>query len=225
MIFDSRIEKHRKKSVNDAFEVILEKGNKTQRFIAREILESEMLLQVLPVSEVRASGITGIINPQKTNQRIKTERLNLREAFGELYIAIAEETINDGGQRGCEGTLIHESRHAYDFARTIESFSLADENDFKVFNPTLYELEWEAHKTSGDYMIRIGLDEYLEEGLDLMILSKTDGVCKVCDDGIKQRLRESYKLEEAKYQGATAAEILQIQPRKKPFSFKNFLGL
>ena len=213
MRFKSGVSEKYRKSVNDAFAVIIEKGSEMQRYIAEEILASEMLLNVAPVSEIKASGITGIINSWKTNYRIDSERLSLREALGEVYIAIAEETIDLGGQRGCEGTLVHEGRHAYDFAQTIASFSDADVNPLSVFNPSLYELEWEAHKTSGDYMIRIGLDEYLNEGIELMILKNENGVCEVCTDGIKRRLSENYRLDAVKSPGVTAAELLGLNPK------------
>lgn len=213
MKFKSSVAQKYRQSVEDAFAVILEKGNEMQRFIAKEILASEMLMNVAPVSEINASGITGLINSWKTNSRIDSERLNLREALGEVYIAIAEETIDLGGQRGCEGTLIHEGRHAYDFAQTISSFSEADVNPLSIFNPTLYELEWEAHKTSGDYMIRIGQEEYLNEGLELMILKNENGVCEVCDDGINRRLHENYHLDLENNPGKTAAKLLRLNEK------------
>ena len=119
-----------------------------------------MLIRVRPVSETNASGSTGLIHRHSTNERIEEESLGLREAFGEIYIAIAEETIDTGGQRGCEGTFVHEGRHAYDFARTVSSFSDADVNPLSVVDPTLYELELEAHKIAGDYMTRTALEAF-----------------------------------------------------------------
>ncbi len=160
MKFDKGIEKKYRKSVEDAFDTILAHGTSLQKEIATHIVKSKMLVQVKPVSEINASGITGLIDPDETNERIADGRLGLREALGEVYIAIAEETIDTGGQRGCEGTFVHEGRHAYDFARTIESFSNADVNPLSLFDPTLYELELEAHKISGDYMLCINKDEY-----------------------------------------------------------------
>lgn len=224
MRFESDIAPKYKKSVEDAFAVILEKGNKTQRFIAKEILASEMLLQILPVSQVNASGVTGVVNSRQTNKRIHSKRLSLREAFGEVFITIAEETIDTGGQRGCEGTLVHEGRHAYDFARVIESFSHADEDGTQVFNPTLYELEWEAHKTSGDYMIRIGREEYLDEGIQLLILKNENGICEVCGDGIRRRLQENYNLNQNEKRGASAGKMLGLKPHRREFSFSRFFG-
>jgi len=209
--FDNGIKSQYRKSVEDAFDAIIANGNDFHREMIGEILESEMLIRVGPVSEVKASGITGVINPVMTNLRMVTERMNLRDALGEIYIAIAEETIDTGGQRGCEGTFVHEGRHAYDFARTIESLSNADVNPLSVFNPTLYELELEAHRTAGDYMLAIDKQEYLDEGLQLMILcTAEEGRCEVSDDGIKRRLNESYGLDLQGNPGALASQMMGL---------------
>jgi len=211
MKFDKGIEKKYRKSVEDAIAAIIENGNDFHKHMMNEILESDMLVRVRSVNEINASGITGIIDERRTNERMSDERLSLREALGEIYIAIANETIDTGGQRGCEGTFVHEGRHAYDFAQTIESLSNADVNPLSVFNPTLYELEWEAHKTAGDYMICIDRKEYLDEGLQLMILCQEGGKCAVSDDGIIRRLRESYGLELNGVQGRLASEMLGLR--------------
>jgi hypothetical protein len=215
MKFDTGIAKKYRKSIEDAFDTILEKGNDLQREIATHILKSKMLIRVKPVSEINASGITGLIDPATTNERIEDDRLNLREAFGEVYIAIAEETIDTGGQRGCEGTFIHEGRHAYDFARSIESFSNADVNPLSLFDPTLYELELEAHKISGDYMLCVNKDEYLEEGLGLMILGRDQPTepCYLSDEGIHKRLCDSYGLTPDANPGPLASQLLGLKMR------------
>ena len=213
MRFEKGIDKKYRRSVEDAFDAILEQGNDMHRHIANHILKSDMLVRVRPVSELNASGITGLIDPAETNEKIADERLGLREALGEVYIAIAEETIDTGGQRGCEGTFVHEGRHAYDFARTIESYSHADVNPLSIFDPTLYELELEAHKISGDYMLRVGRDEYIDEGLGLMILGRKTEIepCFVNDDGIHKRLCDSYGLTPDTYQGPRASELLGLR--------------
>ncbi|MBX7054336.1 MAG: hypothetical protein K1X36_05210 [Pyrinomonadaceae bacterium] len=211
MKFDKGIDKKYRKSIEDAIAAIIANGNDFHKHMMNEILESEMLVRVRSVNEINASGITGIIDERRTNDRMSDERISLREALGEIYIAIANETIDTGGQRGCEGTFVHEGRHAYDFAQTIESLSNADVNPLSVFNPTLYELEWEAHKTAGDYMICIDRKEYLDEGLQLMILCQEGGKCAVSDDGIVRRLRESYGLELNGDQGRLASEMLGLR--------------
>lgn len=211
MRFDDDIDEKYRKSVEDAFATILAKGNEFHRLMMNEILASDMLVRVQPVDEINASGITGLISTIKTNYRLATERLSLRDALGEIYIAIAEETIDTGGQRGCEGTFVHEGRHAYDFAQTLESLSNSDLNPIGIFNPTLYELEWEAHKTAGDYMLCVDKPEYTDEGLELMILCSAEGgICTVSDDGIKQRLKESYGLALDGNHGKTASQMMGI---------------
>ncbi|HEX9960746.1 MAG TPA: hypothetical protein VGB00_07435 [Pyrinomonadaceae bacterium] len=214
MKFDKGIAQKYRRSIEDAFETILNQGNEFHREMIRTIIESEMLVRVFPVGKVNASGITGLTNAFATRLKIQSERLNLREAFGEVFITIAEETIDTGGQRGCEGTFVHEGRHAFDFAQTISSFSDADVNPLSVFDPTLYELELEAHKTAGDYMLQINRDEYLREGLDLMILNRNDdGKFFVDDAGIKRRLRESYGLEENGNRGKSVSEMFGLRQR------------
>jgi hypothetical protein len=212
MKFDRGIDKKYRRSIEEAFATIIERGNDFHREMMNEIVESKMLIRCEPVKKINASGITGVINSIATNTRMLTERLSLREALGEIYIAIAEETIDTGGQRGCEGTFVHEGRHAYDFARTLESLSNADVNPLSVFNPTLYELEWNAHKTAGDYMLCIDKKEYLDEGVQLMILALgKKGECFVDDDGIRRRLRESYGLVIDGNQGALASEMMGLR--------------
>ncbi|MDM7922200.1 MAG: hypothetical protein QUS14_07845 [Pyrinomonadaceae bacterium] len=215
MRIDNKIANNYRKSVEQAFETIIERGTDEQRRVMKLILESEMEVRVRPVSKINASGITGLIDPGETNDKISDGRIGLLEALGEVYIAIAEETIDTGGQRGCEGTFVHEGRHAYDFARTIESFSTADVNPLSVFDPTLYELELEAHRTSGEYMLRIGADEYLLEGLQLMILGRTEesGACFVDHEGIHCRLRDSYGLTPDGNQGPLASQLLGLKQR------------
>ncbi len=211
MKFDKGIAPKYRQSVEDAFAAIMGNGNEHHKYMMNEIMESNMLIQVLPVSKINASGITGVLNSIKTNYKLATERMSLREAFAEIYIAIAEETIDTGGQRGCEGTFVHESQHAYDFAQTLESLSNADMNPIGIFNPTLYELELAAHKTAGDYMLCIDKQDYLDEGLQLMILCQEGGKCEVSDGGIMKRLHDSYGLDLNGNQGSLASEMMGIR--------------
>jgi len=200
------------KSVEDAFDTIITLGNDDHKKVISVIRNSDMLVQVQPVSVVKASGVTGVINPLKTTRRIGKGEMSLEDAFGEIYINIAQETIDTGGQRGCEGTFVHEGRHAYDFATMIQSYSEAAVNPLGIFDPTLYELELAAHKTAGDYMLCIDKPEYLDEGLQLMILGQaTDGTYFVKDDGIKRRLRESYGLTPDGNQGPLASQLVGLK--------------
>lgn len=211
MRFDGGIDRKYRKSVDDALKAIMEHGNEEHRQRTQLILDSKMLIQVKPVSEVKASGVTGVISPWRTRGKLD-EPMNLLEALGEVYICIAEETIDTGGPRGCEGTLVHEGRHAYDFAQMIVSLSEADMNPLNIFDPTLYELELAAHKTSGDYMLCVSRDEYISEGLDLGILGREEtGQCFVSDDGINLRLKTNYNVTSDGDQGRLASEIVGLR--------------
>jgi len=213
MKFDKGIDKKYRQSVEDALETILEKGNERHRQTVKLILDSQMIVCVHPVSKINASGITGVVSASRLNDRIESERMSLQDAFDELFITIAEETIDTGFQRGCEGTFAHENQHAFDFAQTIESFSNADINPLSIFNPTLYEMEWEAHLAAGEYAMQIGKDEYLEEGVTLMILGRNESGCFLDHDGIKRRLKESYGLELDGTMGSLASQMLGLKQR------------
>jgi len=214
MKFDKGIAKKYRQSIEDAFAVMVEKGNDSHREIATLILDSNMLIRVKPVSKVKASGVTGLIDAGDTNDLIQDEWISLREALDEIYIVIAEETIDTGGQRGCEGTFVHEGRHAYDFAQTIASFSDAEVNPLSLYDPTLYELEWEAHKTAGEYMLCIARDEYIEEGIQLLILGReAERGCFLNEEGIRSRLRDNYSLTLDANPGPRASELLGLRQK------------
>ena len=211
MKIENRIAKKYRHSVENALATILETGDADHLEYMRAIVESDLLIRVRPVSQVHASGITGLINAVKTNYRLATERLDLKDALAEIHITIAEETIDTGGQRGCEGTLVHEGRHAYDFAQVLESRSNADMNPIGLYDPTLYELEWNAHKAAGEYMVRRKAQEFIDEGVELMILGLgDDGECFVNEDGIRERLSASYNLTFDVRPGPTATRLLGI---------------
>lgn len=212
MWFNDQVTTELKSAIDDAFDSIVEKGNEHHRRIVNAIRSSNMLFNASPVSVVNASGITGIIDADSTNEKIADERLGAEEALGEVFITFATETLES--RRGTEGTLVHEMQHAYDFALTIASFSNADINPLSIFDPTLYELELAAHRTSGEWMLRVGSDEYVSEGVDLMILGRNgDQPCFLDDDGIHKRLCDSYGLTPDGNQGPRASEMMGIKLR------------
>jgi hypothetical protein len=211
MKFERGIAAKYRKSIDDAFDKILTVGSEEHREYMSKILASNMRVRVEPVREINASGITGLISSVKTNYRLATNRLDAEDALGEIHITIAEETIDAGGQRGCEGTFVHEGRHAYDFALALESISNADMNPIGIYDPSLYELEWNAHKAAADYMVRRAEQEFIDEGVDLMILALgTNGSCFVNEDGIRRRLNESYGLNVDVNPGPSASRMMGI---------------
>lgn len=210
MKFEKSIGKKYRESIDNAFATILDKGDDQHKRVMQAILDSEMMVQVGPVERRNASGQTFLLNPVVTNAKLLTSRLSLGDGLHEVCIFIAEETIDTGGQRGCEGTFVHEGQHAYDFANAISTYSNRDVNPIGVLDPTLYELEWAAHQTAGRYMLRINKQEYLDEGMDLMILGRKDGTYFVDDDGIRRRLNDSYGLQENGNTGPTAFQMMGI---------------
>jgi hypothetical protein len=62
-------------------------------------------------------------------------------------------------------------------------------------------------------MLKINRDEYLQEGLDLMILGKNENGFYLNHEGIRRRLRESYGLDENGNQGKLASEMLGLTQR------------
>ncbi len=212
MWFNDQVTTELKSIIDDAFDSIVEKGNAEHRRIVNAIRGSNMLINASPVSVVNASGITGIIDADSTSQKIAEGRMGIQEALGEVFITFATETL--GSRRGTEGTLVHEMQHAYDFARTIASYSNADVNPLSIFDPTLYELELAAHRTSGEWMLLVGSDDYVNEGVDLMILGRTEsGPCFLDDEGIHRRLCDSYDLTPTGNQGPHASELMGIKLR------------
>ncbi|QYO66940.1 hypothetical protein [Leptolyngbya sp. 7M] len=199
-----------KSVLDNAFDSILAKGNANHRRIVNAIRDSDMLINASPVSVVKASGITGIIDPRKTKAKIAAGRMSIREALGEVFITFATETL--GSRRGTEGTLVHEMQHAYDFARTIASLSNVSLKPLGIFDPTLYELELAAHRSSGEWMLLVGEEEYTSEGVDLMILGRDgSGTCFLHEEGIHKRLSESYKLSPTGNQGPRASELMGLR--------------
>ncbi len=210
MDFNNQVTIELKTAIDEAFDAIVEKGNANHRRIVKAIRGSNMLINASPVSVVNASGITGVINSDATSEKVADGRMSMQEALGEVFITFATETL--GGKRGTEGTLVHEMQHAYDFARTIVSYSDAAVNPLSIFDPTLYELELAAHRTSGEWMLLVGEDDYVNEGVDLMILCReNDGQCSLSEDGIHRRLCDSYNLTPDGNQGPRASEMLGLK--------------
>lgn len=222
MKFADKIETKYRDALEEAVETVLEKGSKQQKNVARLAKESDLLFRVVPLAEINCSGVAGVIDNNRTNERIKNETLDIREALGEVYIAFADWCWDVAGQRGCQGTFVHEGLHAYDFAKIISTFSKAFEEPENVYDLTLYELEHRAAVTSGDYLVRIGKPDFIDDGLKLNLVSlDKDGKPFVDMDGIKLRMQNGYGLNEGE-QGAIISQMLGLKKRKKGFFSKLF---
>ncbi len=224
MIFDDKVQTKYRDAIEEAVETILEKGNKQHRNTARLAKETDLLIRFVPLAEINCSGVTGLINSLRTNRRIQREKLSIEEAMGEVYVAFSDWAFDVAGQRGCQGTLVHEGLHAHDFAKIIASFSAALDAPESVYDLTLYELEHRAAVTSGEYLALINEPDYIDDGLQLSLIS-LDGDGKPFMDlhGIKQRMQNGYGLNETN-QGAKISQMIGIKPRKSGFNLTKFLG-
>lgn len=210
MIFDG-VEPRYRGAIVEAAETILEKGNKQQRNVARYAIESELVIRFVPLEKIKVSGITGLVDSRATNRRIRDEKLTVEEAMGEVHITFSDWCVDEVGQRACQGTLVHEGLHAYDFARMISVYSKngKEENPYDL---TLYELERRAALISADYLARIGTPDFVKDGLDLdLVFLDKDGNPQIDREGILRRLKNSYGLDDDD-QGRKISSILGVNP-------------
>lgn len=222
MKFDSKVETKYRDAIEEAVETILEKGNKQQKNVARMAKESDLLIRFVPLDQIGCSGVTGVIDNYRTNERIKNETLDIKEALGEVHITFSDWCWDVAGQRGCQGTMVHEGLHAYDFAKIISTFSKAEDEPENIYDLTLYELEHRAAVTSGDYLVRIGKPDFIDDGLKLNLVSlDADGKPFVDMEGIKIRMQNGYGLNESE-QGVIISKLLGLKPRKEGFFSKLF---
>lgn len=174
-----------------ALEDIKNFGDSLQRSTAEFIEQSEISIYIAPVRKVRGSGSVYIDRIVQAQWAIYRGELTVFEAAKFIRLNIARETIDTGGQRGIEGTLVHEGKHARDFARLIAGFSTGDER--KYFDPTAFQREYSAHLTSAFYLMRRGA-EYAHEGIDLGLLYQNNGKISINRKGIRARLKNNYGL-------------------------------
>jgi hypothetical protein len=176
-----------------------------------------------PLDKIKCSGVTGLNSTIGTNNRIQSEPIDLIDALGEVHITFADWTFDVAGQRGCQGTLVHEGLHACDFARIISTFSKADEDPLEVFDLSLYELEHRAAVASAEFLVLIGKEDYIDDGLKLSLLGLDGDNRPFVDmEGIKIRMQNGYGLNENE-QGIMISRMLGIRPRGT-FSWSRFLG-
>lgn len=225
MRFDSHTKHVHRDAIEEAISVVIEKGNPGHVETAKCIRDSKVKIQFVPLKKIQCSGITGIIDAGKTNARIKNENLNLIEALGEVYIKFADWTFDVAGQRGCQGTIVHEGLHACDFARLVSTLSNTDTEPLGVVDPTLYDLEHRAAIASAEYLQLIGAPDYIDDGLKLGLL-KLDGDGKplIDMDGIDQRMKDGYGVT-ADVPGVLMTDMLGLKPKDEPSRLARLFGL
>ena len=223
MLFADDVKTIYRDAIEEASLTILEKGNEGHRETARHMLESDVRIKFVPLDEIGCSGVTGVTSSRRTNRRIERETLDINEALGEVYITFADWTYDVAGQRGCQGTLVHEGLHAVDFARIISSFSKAEQHPEQVFDLSLYELEHRAAVASAEYLVLVGKEDFINDGLQLSLVSLDSDAKPFVDmDGINFRMQSGYGLNENE-QAIMISRMLRLRPRGA-FNWSRFLG-
>ena len=213
MKFHRNVKPKYRDAINEALDTIIARGNTGHVETAREIAASDVEIRFVPLKKIGCSGVAGLKNPVLTNARIDNEEISFREALSEVYICFADWTFDTAGQRGCQGTLVHEGLHACDFARIISSFSNSQIDPLGITDLTLYELERRAAIASAEYLVLIGEPDYINEGQQLCLVN-LDDTGKPCVDmpGIETRMQNGYGLN-ADNQGTMISEMVGIRPK------------
>jgi hypothetical protein len=114
--------------------------------------------------------------------------------------------------------------HALDFARIISSFSKAAAEPDNVYDLSLYELERRAAITSAEYLVRIGLPDYIDDGLKLNLVKLDENGTPLIDmDGIESRMQNGYGLN-ANVQGSMMSKSLGLRKNGSGSGLARLLG-
>lgn len=191
MIFDPDVPAEDRERIQKALSDIDEFGDAFHERLARFIQTSDLSIFIGPAKSVGGSGSVRLADQWAARRAVKRGGLTMFDAAGYVRLNIARETIDTGGQRGIEGTLVHEGKHALDFALMLSSFSAGVTQE--IFNPRAYQREYSAHLTSAFYL-RLRGGEYAEEGIGLGLLRVREGELSIDSEGIKKRLANNYRL-------------------------------
>jgi hypothetical protein len=191
MIFDESVPDADRERINKALDDIEDHGDPFHKRVSRFIRTSRLNIFLNTAKEIGGSGSVRLSDQWGARRAVRTGELAMFDAAGFVRLNIARETIDTGGQRGIEGTFVHEGKHALDFALMLSSFSTAGKE--KIFNPTAFQREFSAHLTSAFYL-RLRGGEYAEEGIGLGLLEVREGELSVSVSGIRKRLAQNYGL-------------------------------
>ena len=165
-----------------------------------------------------ASADTGLIDSTVTQQKINTQKLNEVQAFGEIRMRVHPVTASTDA--GMEGTLVHETRHAYHQARAISEFSQSPFMNRPPYNPDGFTIEYAAHVSYVEYVLQaIRLNHpdkliFINEAVNVLGIMKKIGDRIAIDEvGIRKRLWTQYKTNDTTNKGATFGDNWQLTPR------------
>ncbi|MFV0388140.1 MAG: hypothetical protein ACK5NT_05235 [Pyrinomonadaceae bacterium] len=191
MIFHENVPEIDKERIISALSDIKKYGTGFHQQTAEFIEKTELVIYLGPATEVRGSGSVQLDNQRAARRSVEEGNLSVETAARYVRLNIARETIDTGGQQGIEGTLVHEGKHARDFALMLSTYS--KQPDSVIFNPTAYQRELSAHLSAAQYL-RIRGGSYAKEGESLGLLLFDGSDFHVNPKGIRARLRNNYRL-------------------------------
>ncbi len=193
MIFHENVPDIDRQRINQGLDDIKKYGDSQHKKIANFLEDTGIVIYLDVAAKVGGSGSVQLNDQKAAINAVQEGDLGFEDAAQYVRLNIARETIDTGGQRGIEGTFVHEGKHAMDFALMLSSFSKGIEK--KIFNPTAFHKEYSAHLTAALYLMRRG-GEYADEGIALGLLYRVGDKTKVNRKGIRSRLKNSYGLTE-----------------------------
>jgi hypothetical protein len=190
-------------------------GTPKQREIIKSIEKSSMLVAI---ENIVGSGDCGVTNRAATQKKIDSQEMNEVQALGELTLRIHPTTASTNA--GLEGTLVHETRHAYHQARAISEFSQAHKLKRQPYNPDGFTIEYAAHISAVEYVLQaIRLNHpdkqvFINEAFNSLGIMKKVGKNYSADEtGIRNRLSKKYTLNDTTLRGKTFGDHWSLTPR------------
>jgi hypothetical protein len=141
MRFDKSVPDADRARIAEALRDIKTYGTARHAKVAGSIEDSEISITLGAAEDVGGSGSTLLPNAFAVNWAISRGEISVFDAWRFVRLSIARETIDTGGQRGIEGTFVHEGKHAADFARMIADFSRGENR----FDPNAFQREAAAN--------------------------------------------------------------------------------
>ena len=176
-------------TIYQGYQAILKYGTPKQKEIIRGMKASLIYIHLAGLGG-NASGDTGLQFPaQAVQEVINTGPIDIIKGYGQLEMKIDYATAKTAA--GLEGTLIHESRHAYHQARAISDFSAGKSKP----DPNGFEIEYAANVAYVHYVaqaVRLNHPEknvLVNEAVNVLGVAKQIGNRIVVDEiGIRNRL-------------------------------------
>lgn len=191
MIFHEKVPDIDRQRIKQGLDDIKKYGDKFQADIANFVEDTGLIINLDLASIIGGSGSVQLSDQRAARKAVQNGDLEFEVAAKFVQLNIARETIDTGGQRGIEGTFVHEGKHAMDFAMMLSTYSKG--NKVTIFNPSAFQREYSAHLTAAFYLMRRG-GEYTDEGISLGLLYRNNGKISVNRKGIRSRLKNNYGL-------------------------------